>query len=157
LIPELSTGKIKVYSVNAPYIREKYVDTSIGDRDGIDFTQGGNPRVYWRLIPQNERWVDENLHGVDRDATILHEVVEPNAMAKGVDYDTAHEYYANPAETEARRNPDIISEMLREELAKHPATPRKRYSDNYAEEERRKPQYRSNNTYLGMELLPVQV
>jgi hypothetical protein len=163
LLPEFSTGKVKVYSVSAPYIRSKYVDTSIGDRNGIDWTQGGNGRVYFRLQPQNEIWVDENLHGVDREATILHELKEYRVMSKGKDYDVAHENYANPVEVEARKNPDLIDEMLRDELAKYPITPRKRYNYNnegdYSQEESKPRQKARNNgnTYLGMELLPVQV
>ena len=163
LLPEFSTGRVKVYSVSAPYIRSKYVDTSIGDRDGIDFTQGGNNRVYFRMIPRNEVWVDEDLHGVDRDATILHELKEYRTMSKGKDYGIAHEDYANPAETEARKNPDMVDAMLAEELAKYPVKPRKRYNDNsadYAEETprpKKKSQHGSTNTYLGMELLPVQI
>ena len=51
--------------------------------------------------------------------------------------------------------------MLAEELAKYPVTPRKRYDNydnNYEEAPRKKkPQYRNTNSYMGMELLPVQV
>ena len=53
--------------------------------------------------------------------------------------------------------------MLAEELAKYPVKPRKRYNDNsadYAEETprpKKKSQHGSTNTYLGMELLPVQI
>jgi hypothetical protein len=163
LIPELSTGKIKVYSVNVPYIRTKYAGESIGDREGQDFVLAGHNRVYFRLIPKNEVWYDNTLKGVDRDATVLHEFKELRTMKKGVDYSDAHNDYANPMEIEARKNPDLIDAMLAEELTKHSVTPRKRYNDNsadYAEETprpKKKSQHGSTNTYLGMELLPVQI
>jgi hypothetical protein len=157
LIPELSTGKIKVYAVNVPYLRSKYAGISIGDRQGQDFVLAGHNRVYFRLIPKDEIWYDSTLQGVDRDATVLHEFKELRTMKKGVDYSDAHGDYANPVEIEARKNPEIIDDLLAEELAKYPVKPPRRYNENYEEKPRTKKKVKNGDTYLGMELLPAQV
>lgn len=58
----------------------------------IDFTCGGHHLVYPWYIPAGEVWIDNALGGLDRTATILHEMVELNLMArKGWSYDRAHD------------------------------------------------------------------
>jgi hypothetical protein len=58
----------------------------------IDFTQGGNDGIYPFYIPAPEIWVDDALHGLDRTATALHEMVERDLMVRhGMEYDPAHE------------------------------------------------------------------
>ena len=37
LIPEYSTDKLKIYAINDDWVRETYPETSIGDRNGVDF------------------------------------------------------------------------------------------------------------------------
>ena len=46
----------------------------------IDFTQGGNDGIYPFYIPKSEIWIDDALHGLDRTATALHEMVERDLM-----------------------------------------------------------------------------
>jgi hypothetical protein len=58
----------------------------------IDFTQGGNDGIYPLYIPAPEIWIDDALHGLDRTATALHEMVERDLMVRhGMEYDPAHE------------------------------------------------------------------
>ena len=58
----------------------------------IDFTQGGNDGIYPLYIPAPEIWIDDALHGLDRTATALHEMVERDLMVRhGWEYDPAHE------------------------------------------------------------------
>lgn len=58
----------------------------------IDFTQGGNDGIYPFYIPVGEIWIDDALHGLDRTATALHEMVERELMVRrGMAYDPAHE------------------------------------------------------------------
>jgi hypothetical protein len=58
----------------------------------IDFTQGGNDGIYPLYIPEPEIWVDDALHGLDRTATALHEMVERDLMVRhGLGYDPAHD------------------------------------------------------------------
>ena len=119
-IPEYSTDGLKVYSINGAYIRDRYADESIGDRKGVDFLGGGHSAVYWKIIPEDEIWIEQNLHGRDRDAFIVHEIEERQQMlGKGMDYSEAHNDYANKVEIEARENPHEMDEMLAEMLEKH--------------------------------------
>lgn len=74
---------LPVYLVSGEYVRN-HLD--------IDFTQGGNDGVYSFYIPLGEIWIDDALHGLDRTATALHEMVERDLMVKhGMAYDPAHE------------------------------------------------------------------
>lgn len=58
----------------------------------IDFTQGGNDGVYPFYVSEGEIWIDDALHGLDRTATALHEMVERDLMVHhGMAYDPAHE------------------------------------------------------------------
>jgi hypothetical protein len=73
----------------------------------IDFTQGGNDGVYPFYVPAGEIWVDDALHGLDRTATALHEMVERDLMVHhGMEYDPAHEIassYERPFRQQLRR------------------------------------------------------
>ncbi len=56
----------------------------------IDFTEGGHDYVY-EFVPENEVWIDNDLEEIERPYVLLHELHERNLMAKGWDYDKAHE------------------------------------------------------------------
>jgi hypothetical protein len=56
----------------------------------IDFTEGGHDYVY-EFVPENEVWIDNDLEEAERPYVLLHELHERNLMAKGWDYDRAHE------------------------------------------------------------------
>ncbi len=56
----------------------------------VDFTEGGHDHVY-EFVPDNEVWIDNDLDEVERPYVLLHELHERNLMAKGWDYDRAHE------------------------------------------------------------------
>jgi hypothetical protein len=74
---------LPIYLVSGEYVRNQ-LDT--------DFTQGGNDGVYSFYVPPGEIWIDDALHGLDRTATALHEMVERDLMVKhGMDYDHAHD------------------------------------------------------------------
>jgi len=57
----------------------------------IDFTMGGT-HARWKFIPKREVWIDECLSPRDRNATIVHELVERARMLKGASYEPAHDY-----------------------------------------------------------------
>jgi hypothetical protein len=58
----------------------------------VDFVNGGNGGVYPSYIPQDEIWVDDAQHALDRTATALHELVERDLMLhRGMGYDRAHD------------------------------------------------------------------
>jgi len=58
----------------------------------IDFTQGGNEAIYPTYVPRGEIWVDDAMGGLDRTATVVHEMVERDLMLRyGWSYDDAHE------------------------------------------------------------------
>jgi len=73
----------------------------------IDFTQGGNDGIYPFYIPKGEIWIDDALHGLDRTATALHEMVERDLMVRhGMEYDPAHEIassYERPFRQQLKR------------------------------------------------------
>lgn len=57
----------------------------------IDFVAGGNPARY-SYVPLDELWVEKVYEGHDREATILHELVECEAMMNHkLSYDDAHD------------------------------------------------------------------
>jgi hypothetical protein len=74
---------LPIYLVSGEWVR---------NNQDIDFTQGGNDGIYPFYIPAPEIWIDDALHGLDRTATALHEMVERDLMVKhGLAYDPAHE------------------------------------------------------------------
>jgi hypothetical protein len=64
-------GGLPIYLVSGEKVRNEL---------DIDFTQGGNDGVYSFYIPAPEIWIDDALHGLDRTATALHEMVERDLM-----------------------------------------------------------------------------
>jgi hypothetical protein len=132
-LPQYRYGRIKVYLVNGDYIRTRYADESIGDRDGVDFCLGGHHFVYWKLIPnKNEIWIERNLLPSDRKAVILHEMTERRKMESGMEYSEAHNDYANPPEIVARTNPHLIDKMIKDEMAYY-ETPQPKIRRRYTE------------------------
>lgn len=97
-VDKYSNDVVRVYFVDGKFIR---------DNIDPDFTEGGHHYVYgW--IPESEIWLDD--HNRDELQYILvHELHERSLMAKGVDYDTAHEQ-ANIKEQEARHASALIDE-----------------------------------------------
>ena len=72
----------------------------------VDFTEGGHDYVY-EFVPQNEVWIDNDLEEVERPYVLLHELHERNLMAKGWDYDRAHED-SSKIEYHCRHNPNEL-------------------------------------------------
>jgi len=68
----------------------------------LDFTEGGHEFVY-NFVPSNEVWIDNDISAKERSFVLLHELFERRLMAKGMDYDRAHER-ASKAEWAARHN-----------------------------------------------------
>ncbi len=79
----------------------------------IDFTEGGHDHVY-EFVPENEVWIDNDLEEAERPYVLLHELHERNLMAKGWDYDRAHED-SSKLEYHCRHNPDELHEALAKE------------------------------------------
>jgi hypothetical protein len=154
LLPEYSTDNLKVYAVNMAYIRNKYANKSVGDRLGVDVTGGGHHFVYWKIIPENEVWIDRTLllDKTDAGGYVLHEIEEREKMKNGMEYSEAHNDHANKVEIEARLNPDEMDDMIEERLKSYEKPVRKVYNkrkSKVAEEE--EPQLPSKY-YLGRRL-----
>ncbi len=79
----------------------------------VDFTEGGHDHVY-EFVPQNEVWIDNDLEGAERPYVLLHELHERNLMAKGWDYDRAHED-SSRLESRCRHNPGELHSALARE------------------------------------------
>jgi hypothetical protein len=76
----------------------------------VDFTEGGHDYVY-EFVPQNEVWIDNDLEEAERPFVLLHELHERNLMAKGWEYDRAHED-SSKVEYHCRHNPNELHMML---------------------------------------------
>ncbi|HUI65432.1 MAG TPA: hypothetical protein VL126_11365 [Bacteroidota bacterium] len=79
----------------------------------VDFTEGGHDYVY-EFVPDGEVWIDNDLQTAERPYVLLHELHERNLMAKGWDYDRAHED-ASRIELRCRHNPNELHMALGEE------------------------------------------
>jgi hypothetical protein len=118
-LPQYSRGRLKVYLVNGEYVR---------DNLDVNFTMGGHGHVY-DYIPKNEVWIEKGGEPLEDKFTLLHELVEREQMVKGMDYEEAHENYANVAEMKARENPRLLNDMIAEQLGRIPQ--RKRRVERY--------------------------
>lgn len=84
---------VKVMRVNGARVRDSE----------IEFTMGGHHYRYPDLIPENEIWIDDSLAEKDILATLVHEFVERTVMKMlGMEYETAHEQFADPVERVVR-------------------------------------------------------
>ena len=79
----------------------------------VDFTEGGHDHVY-EFVPENEVWIDNDLDEAERPYVLLHELHERNLMAKGWDYDRAHED-SSKLEYHCRHHPNELHEALAKE------------------------------------------
>ncbi len=79
----------------------------------VDFTEGGHDYVY-EFVPTNEVWIDNDLAEIERPYVLLHELHERNLMAKGWDYNRAHEE-SSRIELHARHNPPELHAALAKE------------------------------------------
>jgi hypothetical protein len=79
----------------------------------VEFTEGGHDCVY-EFVPQNEVWIDDDVHEEERGFVLFHELHERNLMAKGMDYDTAHDE-ASRLERHYRNHPAELHEALAQE------------------------------------------
>jgi hypothetical protein len=79
----------------------------------VDFTEGGHDYVY-EFVPQNEVWIDNDLEETERPYVLLHELHERNLMAKGWDYDRAHED-SSKIEYHCRHHPNELHLALSNE------------------------------------------
>ncbi len=79
----------------------------------VEFTEGGHDYVY-EFVPENEVWIDDDIHEDERGFVLFHELHERNLMAKGMDYDTAHEA-ASRLERRYRNHPAELHEALAQE------------------------------------------
>lgn len=98
------TSGVSVWIVNGRFVRSVF---------DVDFTEGGHDHVY-EFVPQNEVWIDNDLEEAERPYVLLHELHERNLMAKGWDYDRAHED-SSRLEYRCRHNPDELHPALAKE------------------------------------------
>jgi hypothetical protein len=114
-LPQYKAGRLKVYNVDAEWLRNQNVPMS-GDKTSIDFQSGGHYYLYPDLIPKNEIWLDRRLGILDAKAELLHQLREYGVMSNKVPYDIAHSEYANPLEAEGRSNINALDTMIKHEL-----------------------------------------
>jgi hypothetical protein len=76
----------------------------------VEFTEGGHDYVY-EFVPPNEVWIDDDAHEEERGFILFHELHERNLMAKGMDYDSAHDD-ASKLERRYRNHPAELHEAL---------------------------------------------
>ena len=75
--------------------------------------RGRYSHVY-ESIPDNEIWIDNDIHQDERGFVLFHEMHERNLMAKGRNYDDAHEE-SSRLERYYRDHPAKLHEALIEE------------------------------------------
>lgn len=95
---------VSVWIVNGRLVRSVF---------DVDFTEGGHDYVY-EFVPQNEVWIDNDLEETERPYVLLHELHERNLMAKGWDYDRAHED-SSKIEYHCRHHPNELHFALANE------------------------------------------
>ena len=98
------TSGVNVWVVNGRLVRSAF---------DVDFTEGGHDHVY-EFVPENEVWIDNDLEEAERPYVLLHELHERNLMARGWDYDHAHED-SSKLEYHCRHNPDELHSALAKE------------------------------------------
>ena len=109
-LSDYCTPNVSVYLVDGQYVRDNLY---------LDFTEGGNDQVYSDFIPAGEVWLDNDVNTRELLAVLVHELHERWMMARGMDYDAAHEA-ANAIEASVREEPDTLMEVLADELAGQP-------------------------------------
>ncbi len=95
---------VEVWFVNGRLVRSVY---------DIEFTEGGHEHVY-EFIPRDEVWIDNDIHEDEQGFVVFHELHERNLMAKGSDYDRAHEE-SSRLERHYRNHPAELHEALEKE------------------------------------------
>jgi len=109
LIPRYSNKRVLTYYVDGNFVRNNIY---------ADFTEGGHGYVY-DFIPKREVWLDrENI--IETKPILVHELHERHWMAKGLDYDHAHDK-ANVVEQYVRQHPRQIKRILKAELGNNGA------------------------------------
>jgi hypothetical protein len=98
------TSGVNVWIVDGRLVRSVF---------DVDFTEGGHDHVY-EFVPPGEVWIDNDLEELERPYVLLHELHERNLMAKGGDYDSAHED-SSRLEYYCRHNPDQLHAALARE------------------------------------------
>jgi len=98
-------NNVAVYVVDGKYIR---------DNCDLNFTQGGHGYIYPNYIPINEIWIDKaNIEEIDD--IITHEYREREMMGNGMNYNDAHEKYANKAEQQKRNDEKMDPDRYKNE------------------------------------------
>lgn len=107
LLKEYCRGDVKVWIVNGEIVRDLFF---------LDFTEGGHDKVY-HFIPEGEVWLDDDVIPEERKFVLLHEMHERNLMARGMNYNSAHES-ASKIEYYCRLHPEKVDGKLKEEMKK---------------------------------------
>ena len=97
-------GGVHVWFVNGRLVRSVY---------DVEFTEGGHDYVY-EFVPQDEVWIDDDVHEDERGFVLFHELHERRLMAQGMDYDSAHAD-SSRLERHYRNHPAQLHEALIQE------------------------------------------
>lgn len=99
--------KLKIWIIDGRTVRDLFF---------VDFTEGGHDKVY-SFVPKGEVWIDNDLSLKEIKYVVLHELHERNLMAKGMDYDSAHEA-SSAIEHTCRKNKHLLDDYIKKELKK---------------------------------------
>lgn len=106
IFADKETG-LNVWLVDGKAVREQFNE---------DFIGGGHHYVY-DFVPENDIWLENTLVKDEIPFFLLHEMHEENKMRSGAEYQKAHND-ASAVELEARKLPQNVKQMIREELTK---------------------------------------
>ena len=101
------SGGIMVWVVDGELVRDVFYTF---------FGGGGHDKVF-HFIPENEIWIDQDIHPKERKFILIHELHERSLMAKGKDYQHSHRK-ATEIEDFFRHHSKGLDKIIKEEIGK---------------------------------------
>jgi hypothetical protein len=101
------SDKVRVWIVDGELVRDVFYTF---------FGGGGHDKVF-HFIPDNEIWIDQDIHPGERKFILIHELHERSLMAKGKDYHHSHRK-ATEIEDFFRHHPKGLDKTIKEEIGR---------------------------------------
>ena len=101
------SGRVRVWIVDGELVRDVFYTF---------FGGGGHDKVF-HFIPENEIWIDQDIHPRERKFILIHELHERSLMAKGKDYQHSHRK-ATEIEDFYRHHSSMVWKAIKEEIRK---------------------------------------